>query len=196
MYSLLIKNATVIDGTGEPGKVLDVAVQGDQIVNIAPKINSQAEIILDAPGKILAPGFIDIQNHSDSYWQIFDNPTLDSLITQGYTTILVGNCGASLAPLLNQDALLAMRKWHNLDATNINWSTFSEFIEELGRSRFSCNIASLVGYSTLRRAIVGDSIRSLLLGEMDALKRILEESLQAGAFGLSSGLSYAHEITI
>lgn len=196
MYSLLIKNATVIDGTGQPGNILDVAVQGDQIVNIAPKIDSGAESIIDAAGKILAPGFVDLQNHSDSYWQIFDNPQLHSLISQGFTTILVGNCGASVAPLLTHDALFALQKWHNLEGVNVNWTSYSEFIEELGRRRFACNIGSLVGYSTLRRAIVGDQVRSLAKRELAALKSALTESLEAGAFGLSSGLSYAHEIII
>ncbi len=110
MYSLLIKNATVIDGSGKPGEIFDVAVQGDQIVNIAKNISQSAEMVIDATGKVLSPGFVDMQNHSDAYWQIFDNPTLDSLITQGYTTIMLGNCGASLAPLLTHEALLA---WKN-----------------------------------------------------------------------------------
>jgi len=196
MYSLLIKNATVIDGTGKPGEVLDVAVQGDEIVNVAPKINSPAEAVIDATGKILCPGFVDLQNHSDSYWQIFDNPTLDAMISQGYTTILVGNCGASLAPLLTHEALSFMQKWRNLEGVNVNWVSFGEFIEELSRRRFACNIASLVGYSTLRRALVGDRVRSLTRPELTALKTALAESLEAGAFGLSSGLSYAHEIII
>lgn len=196
MYSLLIKNANVIDGTGQPGQVLDVAVQGDEIVNVASKINSTAESVIDAKGKVLCPGFVDLQNHSDSYWQIFDNPQLHSLISQGYTTILVGNCGASLAPLLTHEALYSLQKWHNLEGINVNWVSYSEFIEELSRKRFACNIASLVGYSTLRRAIVGDQIRSLSNRELDSLKIALRESLEAGAFGMSSGLSYAHEIII
>lgn len=196
MYSLLIKNATVVDGSGNPGKILDVAIQGDQIVNIDKNITTSAQTVLDATGKILAPGFVDLQNHSDGYWQIFDNPSLDSMITQGYTTILIGNCGASLAPLLTNEALLSVQKWHNLEATNINWVSFSEYVEELSRKRFSCNIASLVGYSTLRRAVVGDQIRSLDKAELTALKKALEESMDAGAFGLSNGLSYAHEIII
>jgi N-acyl-D-amino-acid deacylase len=196
MYTLLIKNAKVIDGTGTPGELLDVAVQGDEIVNIDKNISSSAETVIDASGKILTPGFVDIQNHSDAYWQLFDNPQLDSLITQGFTTILVGNCGASLAPLLSKDSLLPLQKWHNLEGINVNWQSFSEYVETLSRTPLACNVASLVGYATLRRGLVGDEIRRLEKNELAALKKILEESLDAGAFGLSSGLSYAHEIII
>ncbi|MEK7161100.1 MAG: amidohydrolase family protein, partial [Patescibacteria group bacterium] len=196
MYSLLIKNALVVDGSGNVPQILDVALQGDEIANIAPAITSSAQNVIDAKGKVLAPGFIDPQNHSDSYWQLFDNPSLDSLITQGYTTILTGNCGASLAPLLSSEALLSVQKWHNLEATNINWQSYSEYLDVLSEKKFACNVAGLVGYSTLRRAIVGDQIRSLEKNEIAALKLVLEESLKNGAFGLSSGLSYAHEIII
>jgi len=196
MYSLLIKNCQLIDGTGEPAKLADVAVQGDRIVNIDQNINVDAEKVIDAGGKILAPGFVDLQNHSDSYWQIFDNPSFDSLVSQGFTSIVIGNCGASLAPLLSHDALLSIQKWHNLEGANINWQSFSEYIEELSRHRFACNVASLVGYSTLRRGIVGDQVRSLEKEELAALKRFLSESIDAGAFGMSSGLSYSHEIII
>lgn len=196
MYSLLIKNAKLVDGISDKAVIADVAVQGDEIVNIDTKINTGAQTVIDASGKILAPGFIDAQNHSDSYWQLFDNPLLDSLTTQGFTSLLIGNCGASLAPLLSREALLSIQKWHNLDGANINWQSFSEYIEELSRQRFACNVGSLVGYSTLRRGVVGDQIRSLEKEEMAALKRALQEGLEAGAFGLSNGLSYAHEIII
>jgi len=196
MYSLLIKNAKVIDGSGKPGEILDVAISGDEIANIDKNITSNAQTVIDGSGKILSPGFIDIQNHSDAYWQLFENPGLDSLTTQGFTTILVGQCGASLAPLLSRDALLSIQKWHSLEGINVNWQSFSEFVEELSKSRFACNVASLVGYSTLRRGIVGDNTRRLEKNEINALKKVLQDSLDSGAFGLSSGLSYAHEVII
>ncbi len=197
MYSILIKNVRVIDGSGKPSEgFLDVAVQGDEIVNIDKNISSNAETVIDGSGKILTPGFVDIQNHSDAYWQLFDNPQLDSLIAQGFTTILVGNCGASLAPLLSKDSLLPLQKWHNLEGVNVNWQSFSEYIETLSRNPLACNVASLVGYATIRRGLVGDEIRRLEKSELNALKKVLEDSLDAGAFGLSSGLSYAHEIII
>jgi|SRR3989344_1741620 len=196
MYSLLIKNAKVIDGTGKPGEVLDVAVEKDKIVNIDKNIPSSAESVIDADGKILTPGFVDLQNHSDAYLQIFDNPSLDSLVTQGYTTALLGNCGASLAPLLSPESLKSMQKWHSLEGANINWQSFAEFLQELSKRKFGLNLGSLVGYSTLRRGVVADQVRPLEKNEFRSIAKILEESLEAGAFGLSSGLSYSHEIII
>ncbi len=198
MYSLIIKNAKVIDGSGKNSspELLDVAVEKDEIVNIGKNLSPKAHKVIDARGQVLAPGFVDLQNHSDSYWQIFDNPSLDSLVTQGFTTIVIGQCGASLAPLVSSNAPLAMQKWHSLEGANFNWQTFEEFLNVLSEKKYGANVASLVGYATLRRGIVGDEIRALEKPEVDAVKKILTESFKAGAFGLSSGLSYAHEIII
>lgn len=198
MYSLIIKNARVIDGSGKKvsDELFDVAVEKDQIVNIAKSIPGNAQTIIEAKGQTLTPGFIDIQNHSDSYWQLFDNPELHSLVTQGFTTIAVGQCGASLAPLLSSQSLLAIQKWHSLEGANFNWQTFAEFLQVLSQRKYGCNVASLVGYATLRRGIVGDEVRALEKPELESLKKILKDALNSGAFGLSSGLSYAHEIII
>lgn len=196
MYSTIIKNATVIDGTGKPGEVLDVAIEGPEIAAASSGIKTNARIIIDGSGLILAPGFIDLQNHSDVYFQLFDNPRLDSMVSQGYTTVLVGNCGASLAPLINHEGLLSIQKWHSLEAANVNWQSFAEFIAVLNRRKYGCNVASLVGYSTLRRAMTGDQVRALAGHEAKALEKILRQSIKEGSFGLSTGLSYAHEIII
>lgn len=196
MYSLLIKNAKVIDGTGNPGQIQDVAIVDEKIVNIDTHISTPAQTVIDASGKTLAPGFIDLQNHSDGYFSIFESPNFESLIMQGYTTILVGNCGASLAPLLSPESLKALQKWHSLEGANINWQNFNEFLNQLAKHPFGCNVASLIGYETLRRGVVGDQVRTLEKEESRALIKILQESLEAGAFGLSSGLSYSHEIIV
>lgn len=196
MYSLVIKNATIIDGTGSVPFRGDIAIEQDKIIAIAAKITTNAENTIDAHGLVVSPGFIDIQNHSDSYWQIFDNPSFDSLRAQGFTTILVGHCGASLAPLISSEALNAFQKWHSLEGTNINWSSFSELASHLSTKRFGCNVASLVGYSTLRRGLVGSSNESLDVQETKTLEHLYEQSLSAGAFGLSSGLSYGHELSV
>lgn len=196
MYSLLIKNATVIDGTGSAPITADVAVNDDKIVNIAHDINSKAANVVHANGKVLAPGFIDIQNHSDSHWRLFDGPLLESMITQGYTTVMVGNSGASLAPLVSEQSLLALQKWHTMDGVNINWTSFAEFIESMSKQRFGPNIASLVGYSTIRRGLIGDRQTPVSVEELQTLKRMAEDAISSGAFGISTGFAYAHEASI
>ncbi len=194
MYSQIIKNALLIDGSGSPERHCDIAIQDDKIVAIADKIETSSHEFIDAKGKIVAPGFIDTQNHSDSYWQLFDNPSLNSMIAQGYTTVFTGQCGASLAPLLSQEALLSLQKWHNLEGTNINWQTFGEFAGAMSERRFGCNIASFVGYSTLRRGLKGDNTEPITNEELKALKQALHNAIDQGAFGLSTGLAYSHEV--
>jgi N-acyl-D-amino-acid deacylase len=196
MYSVVLKNATIIDGSGQPPIHGDIAIEGDKIIRIAENIITNAHTIIDAAGLVVAPGFIDSQNHSDSYWQLFDNPSLDSLRAQGFTTIAVGHCGASLAPLLSQESLKAIQKWHSLEGVNVNWSSFEEFLTTLSGNRFGCNVASLVGYNTLRRGLVGSGMEALGTQEAKTLLHVLEDSLRAGAFGLSTGLSYGHELSV
>ncbi len=196
MYSAVIKNATIIDGSGEPPIHGDIAIEGDKIVRIAESILTNAHNIIDAAGLVVAPGFIDAQNHSDSYWQLFDNPGLDSLRAQGFTTIAVGHCGASLAPLLSRESLFALQKWHSLEGANVNWSSFDEFLSVLSTQRFGCNVASLVGYNTLRRGLARDNTDALDTQEAKTLMHVLTESLKSGAFGLSTGLSYGHELSV
>jgi len=196
MFTRIIKNGQIIDGTGKKVFRGDVAIQDDKIADIGDLKNANAKEVIDASGKYVSPGFVDIQNHSDAYWALFDNPRLDSLAAQGVTTALIGNCGASLAPLLSRDALLAVRKWHDLEGSNLNWLSFEEYLEELSHRSFGVNIASLVGYSTLRRGLLKDQTRPLKDSEQKIINEALTKSLEAGAFGLSSGLSYAHEAVL
>ncbi len=196
MFSLLIKNATIVDGSGQKSKVSDVAVEGDKIVAVKPNITAGAKQSFDGTGLILAPGFIDVQNHSDSYWQLFDNPQLHSLIAQGYTTILVGNSGTSLAPLISEQSLKSIQKWQSTQGLNVNWRTFAEYSAQLVQTNFGCNIASMIGYSTVRRGLLGDSLETPTESELSAILKMVDQSLQEGAFGVSIGLQYSHELNI
>ncbi|HYF05904.1 MAG TPA: amidohydrolase family protein, partial [Patescibacteria group bacterium] len=196
MYDLLIKNAKIIDGTCTTPFFGDIAIKGQEVVEVSRQITARTDAVLDATGLIAAPGFVDIQNHSDSYWSLFDDPGLHSMLAQGITTILVGNCGASLAPVLSQQSLLSVRKWHSLSGNNISWTSFKDYLLTLSKLPLGCNVGSLVGYSTIRRGLIGDEIRGLEKSELAALCRTLEEALSQGAFGLSSGLAYSHEAII
>ncbi len=196
MYQLLIKNSLVIDGTGGKSAILDVAVENGRIVAVQKNIQSSAQQTLDGSGLMLTPGFVDTQNHSDSYWQLFSNPGLDSTLAQGYTTLLVGNSGASLAPLISEESLRSVQKWQPTSDLNVNWRTFAEYRKQLESMQFGSNIASLIGYSTIRRGLLVDSINPPSQVELESLLRLIEQSFKEGALGVSVGLQYSHEINV
>ena len=131
MFDLIIKNGVIVDGTGKrkpvPGSI---AVKGGEIVEVGKISNHRASQVVDAAGHIVSPGFIDIQNHSDAFWSIFDYPSQESMLTQGITTISLGHCGASLAPLPSLEAFKSIQKWRSLEGQNFNWLYFDEFLKE------------------------------------------------------------------
>lgn len=195
MYEIIIKNGTVFDGVSDVGKKMDIGVANGQIVEIQSEIKTRSDDnVIDAKGKAVAPGFIDIQNHSDSYWKLFNHPALSSIITQGFTTILVGHCGSSLAPLTGKESLKTIQKWHDLSGVNINWQSFEDYQKTLTRLPLGVNVASLTGHATIRRGLIGDSVRGVNKEELAVMEKILLDSLNQGSFGMSLGLVYAHEV--
>jgi N-acyl-D-amino-acid deacylase len=194
MLDILIKNGTVIDGTGTAGKKLDVAIQNGKITEISAKIEATATKVINAQDRFVTPGFIDIQNHSDSYWTLFDMPEQASLLSQGITSIIIGNCGASVAPLLTAESIKTIQKWHNLSGISVNWASVAEFLQTLAKMPLGVNVGTLVGHATLRRGLIGDSVRQLTPEESKVMAKTLEDALQQGALGLSMGLIYAHEV--
>lgn len=192
MYDIIIKNGSIIDGTGKPMFFGDVGIKEGEIKAIGDLHSEQADKIIDATGLYVTPGFIDINNHSDTYWRIFQDPTLPSLIYQGITTIIGGNCGSSLAPLASHDIIRSIQKWADIGQVNLNWLRMSEFLEEVKKKKLSVNFGTLVGHSTLRRGLVGDEVRNLNQGEIERMKKMLEQAMKEGALGLSTGLVYTH----
>jgi len=192
MYEILIKNSIIIDGAKNNKHKADIAISEGKIKKIGKLGASQAKIIIGAENLYASPGFIDINNHSDTYLTLFTIPSLESLLKQGITTILGGNCGSSLAPLVSADILKTIQKWADIREINLNWLSFKEFLEELNKKRIGLNFASLVGHSTIRRGILKDEFRNLKPKEMKMMKELLKSSLKEGAFGLSSGLVYSH----
>lgn len=192
MYDIIIRNGKIIDGTGQPMFSGDVAIKEDRIVELGELHNEHADMEIDAQGKYVTPGFIDVNNHSDTYWRIFLTPKLESLIYQGITTIIGGNCGSSLAPLVNRDMIQSIQKWADTGKINLNWLRVGELLDELERKGLPVNFGTLVGHSTLRRGLVGDEVRALSADELEKMKKMLERSLEEGALGLSTGLIYSH----
>lgn len=195
MYDILIKNANIVDGTGILPYKSDLAIKDGLIEDIGLNINpKKSPTVIDANNMMVTPGFIDIQNHSDSYWTLFDQPDQLSMLVQGITTIVIGNCGSSVAPLTTPESIKTIQKWHNLSGVNVNWTSFKEFLHVLSNMRLGPNVASLVGHATLRRGLIGDQARKSTPDEIKVMERLLEQSLSEGGFGLSLGLVYAHEV--
>jgi N-acyl-D-aspartate/D-glutamate deacylase len=192
MYDLLIKNGTLIDGTGRPMVRGDVAVKEDRIEAIGDLSGAMAERIIDAAGHYVAPGFIDVNNHSDTYWQLLANPELESMLRQGVTTVIGGNSGSSLAPLTDPSVIRSIQKWTDVGKINFNWLSMKEFLAEIDRRGLTLNFATLVGHGTIRRGAMKDETRPIAPREIALMEDLLERALKEGAIGLSTGLIYTH----
>jgi N-acyl-D-amino-acid deacylase len=185
MDDFLIRGGHVVDGSGAPGREADVAVRDGRIVEVAARSNRPARRVIDARGQVVAPGFIDIHTHSDFTLPL--NPRAESKIRQGVTLEVVGNCGFSVAPVLAGRA--AMKREYL--ASSAPWlefreSTFADYVASFPPT--SVNVVLQVGHNTLRLMTAGLENRSLTVGELAMMERLLEEALAAGAWGLSSGL--------
>lgn len=193
VYDILIKNATIIDGTGKAKFNADIGIQDGLIKDVGLLGDKEAKRVIGATGRFVAPGFIDITSHSDSNGSLFQNPLQESSLTQGVTTIVVGNCGVSLAPLGSAEATKSFGKWQDISSANINWQSLGEFLDELARHRLGVNVATLVGHNTIRRGVIGDEVRPLLPDEILKMQYLIDKSLKEGAFGFSTSLSNSHE---
>ena len=187
-YSTVIKNATIIDGTGKPRYTGDIGVQGERIASVG-NINSRAEKTIDAAGLIASPGFVDPHSHADL--SVLGCPEADNLVVQGITTFAGGNCGISLAPLRDKKQFEELaRMWH-LDV-ELSWRGFAEWLTAVEDKRIAVNYIPLVGHNTIRCAVMDDNFS----GEADAsqiqqMGQYVSNAMDQGAFGLSVGLDAA-----
>ncbi|OGI14429.1 MAG: hypothetical protein A2878_01805 [Candidatus Moranbacteria bacterium RIFCSPHIGHO2_01_FULL_54_31] len=192
MYDILIQNGTVIDGSGRPMYRADVAVKEGRIVALGDLASARAERMIDATGQYVTPGFVDVNNHSDTYWQLFSHPELESLLYQGVTTIIGGNSGSSLAPLTDPGIIRSIQKWTDVEKINFNWLSMRDFLQEVRRRRPAVNFATLVGHGTIRRGVMKDRSRAITPEEIEIMQKMLHGAMKEGAIGLSTGLKYTH----
>ncbi|MEI6650064.1 MAG: D-aminoacylase [Candidatus Moraniibacteriota bacterium] len=192
MYDILIKNGMVIDGSGVPMFRADVAVKEGKIAAVGILASETAELVYDADGCYVSPGFIDVNNHSDTYWELFRSPGLPGMLLQGVTTIVGGNSGASLAPLTRSEDIVAIQKWTDVAKVNFNWLSMSELLTEIGRRPLSVNFATLAGHGTIRRSVLKSPTKKPDASDIEKMKRLLDQALRDGAIGLSTGLKYTH----
>src|SRR3954447_15505368 len=185
MDDLLIRGATVIDGTGGAPRSVDVAVRDGRISAVEARRSETAAREIDGTGRVLAPGFIDIHTHSDFTLPL--NPLAEAKIRQGVTTEIVGNCGFSVAPALPRKAELLARYL----SASAPWLPFADtdFAGYMDSwPAIAVNTVMQVGHNTLRLMAMGMENRAPRDGELRHMQDMLEEALDAGTLGMSSGL--------
>lgn len=185
-YDLIFRGALVLDGTGGAAVCADVAVMDDRIAAVGDLSQARGGIDIDAAGLTLAPGFIDCHTHDDR--ALLSGPEMAPKASQGVTTVVTGNCGVSIAPLITDDPpapfdLLSKGDW-------FRFKTFGEYLDLLDREPAAINAAPLVGHSTYRVSVMDRTDRTATPDEIRQMRRGVEEAIDAGAIGLSTGLAY------
>jgi len=187
-FDLVLKNGKVIDGAGNPWFRADIAVKKGKIAAISRSIEKKAERVIDLQGLVVAPGFVDAHSHTDR--SIFLNKYGESALKQGITTVVVGMCGGSAAPLTEKTAQRLTG-----GKISIPWRTFKEFLSKISENGTGLNIVPLVGHNTIRAIVLGPEGEGgerteVTRSELRKMKKYVKEAMQVGAFGLSTGLIY------
>ena len=187
MFDSIIKSGLVIDGSGSPGVIQDIGIRSGVITAVGSIGETAAQEIYEAQSLVVCPGFIDIHAHSD--FNLLVDPPARSKIMQGVTTEVCGNCGLSGAPLQGRAKEQRQKSLTGIGLA-LTWSTVQEYIELLQRQPLFCNVVPLVGHGNLRGSIIGYENRGPSRKELDSMSGMLREAMDAGAWGLSSGLFY------
>ena len=200
-FDLVIKNGMVIDGSGLPRFRADVGVRNGRVASIG-RIREGAREVIDAEGRVVAPGFVDGHTHMDA--QIFWDPLGTCSCWHGITTVVMGNCGFTLAPCADKDKQLVMRNLEraediSADAMNVgiewSWTTFREYLDTLERLPKGINYSGYLGHSALRTYVMGERAFDGPATEEDlrAMEAELRDAIQAGAIGFTTSRSVSHE---
>ncbi|HLY45666.1 MAG TPA: D-aminoacylase [Stellaceae bacterium] len=184
-WDIVIRGGMVIDGSGRPGAIADVAIAGGRIAGVGPGLAGEAARVIDAAGLAVTPGFIDIKTHSDFVLPI--NPKAESKVRQGVTTEIIGHCGFSVAPVLpGKTKLLADYLSGGAPWLPFREVSFPDYLDTF--PQVAVNAGMLVGHNTLRLMAMGLEDRAPSPAELDLMKALLDEGLRAGALGFSTGL--------
>ncbi|HUV07620.1 MAG TPA: D-aminoacylase [Spirochaetia bacterium] len=185
-YDVIIRNAKIIDGTGNPWFSGEIGIKDGRILSLGRKIPHEAIESVDAGGMMVCPGFIDAHTHSD--FVFFIDPSAQSKVRQGVTTEVTGNCGMSGSPLSGAARYMAA---HLARDFSPSWTTVQEYLTLLSRQPKTTNLAPLIGHMNLRAGMLGMDDRQPKPKELDEMKGMLADGLDAGAFGFSMGLYFA-----
>lgn len=193
LFELVIANGRVLDGTGKEAQGVDVAVDRGKIVALGPGLAEQAARVIDAGGQFVTPGFIDIHSHGD-LMPFMAAPVRHAKIRQGVTTEVTGQCGLGVAPF-RKDTMAGWREYLTPVTGNPgdalwDWPAFADYLEALKKAPMPANLAPLVSHGAIRAQVLGLGNVQPTPGDMARMEAILQEALEAGAFGISFGLAY------
>jgi dihydroorotase/N-acyl-D-amino-acid deacylase len=186
-YDIVIRNAHIVDGTGSPWYSGDLAIRDGRVAAIGRLSAGAAKQEIDARGRVVAPGFIDMLGQSEL--TILVDPHLPSKIFQGITTEITGE-GGSVAPL-NDRIVAADRVTYEHFHLQPDWRTFQQYFARLEKQGMGINLATFVGATQVRRMVIGDDNRAPTPGELERMKALVREAMQQGAVGVSTSLQYA-----
>lgn len=182
MADLIIRNALVLDGTGAAGVEADVAVTGARITEVG-EVNGSAPTEIDASGRVLAPGFVDVHTHDDG--ALLRHPGMEFKLSQGCTSLVIGNCGFSAVP-----ATPGERDKSGLIGVTATWTDLDGFRAAVAEADPAVNAMALVGHNTTRSAVMGLERRPPSAGELDEMRAFVRAAMDQGACGFSTGLVY------
>lgn len=189
---ILIRGGTVIDGTGAPGIAADIAITGARIAAVGPALPHRAGRAIDATGRTVAPGFIDVHTHDDR--ALLSHPLMPFKVSQGVTTLVAGNCGVSLAPLVIEGQPPAPLDLLGYEPGWFRFPRFADYVAALHEAPPAVNCALLVGHITLRHRAMDRFDRPATGPEIAQMAALVDESLAGGAIGFSTGLDYPQSV--
>ena len=189
-YDLLIRHATIVDGSNAPRFAGDIGIRGDRIARIGNLAGARGDVEIDLAGRIAAPGFIDAHTHDDR--AMLSDPDMAPKVSQGVTTVIGGNCGVSLAPMPRPipDPVTPPLNLLDDDGGWFRFKTFKSYLDALREKPAATNCAMLVGHTTLRVATMDDLGQPATAPQIARMRELVDEALDAGAIGVSTGLFY------
>lgn len=188
MFDLILKGGDVIDGITDRSRVTDIGIRGNRITAVGEIDDPGNARVIDVSGLTVSPGFIDMHTHSD--FTLLADGRAESQVHQGVTTEVVGQCGISCAPVCDHHAIPSVSPWYTDKADTPHWHSFSDYLDALDTTDLGVNVMAFVGHGSIHRAVVGEELRAGEPDEIAKMSQMVDQALEEGAGGFSTGLEY------